>query len=75
MLKINGPSIQLPSFPLISGQLKLFSGDSGKDEKAELRTASIATDEEFDLNFFPLRESSEDTQARYPLLSNQHNLG
>ena len=38
MVKINGPSIQLPSFSLVSDQLKLFPNDQ---EKAEQRTASI----------------------------------
>ena len=40
MVKINGPSIQLPSFSLVSDQLKLFPNDQ---EKAEQRTASIGT--------------------------------
>merc|ERR1719510_1390858 len=46
MVKINGPSITLPSFSLISDQLTLFP--SSEDADAEQRTASIATDEQFD---------------------------
>ena len=68
MVKINGPSITLPSFSLISDQLKLFPSS----EEAEQRTASIATDEQFDLNFFPQKENMGDAQARFPLLGNQN---
>jgi len=68
MVKINGPSITLPSFSLISDQLKLFPSS----EEAEQRTASIATDEQFDLNFFPQKENMADAQARFPLLGNQN---
>merc|ERR1719429_757358 len=84
MVKINGPTIHLPSFPLISDQLKLFSSNSATMEDhdhddmdmAEQRTAAIITgDEDFNLNFFPMRESAQDVQARFPLLANQHDLG
>ena len=66
MVKINGPTIHLPSFPLISDQLKLFSSNSATMEDhdhddmdmAEQRTAAIITDDEdFNLNFFPMRNS------------------
>ena len=70
MVKINGPTIHLPSFSLNSEPLKLFSGNSatmehhdhGHDhddmDMAEQRTAAIITgDEDFNLNFFPMRNS------------------
>ena len=66
MVKINGPTIHLPSFPLISDQLKLFSSNSATMvdhdhddmDMAEQRTAAIITDDEdFNLNFFPMRNS------------------
>ena len=69
MVKINGPSITLPSFSLISDQLTLFPSS---EDAAEQRTASIATDEQFDLNFFPQKENMGDAQARFPLLGNQN---
>lgn len=45
---------------------------SSEDADAEQRTASIATDEQFDLNFFPQKENMGDAQARFPLLGNQN---
>jgi len=68
ILEINGPSIQLPSFPILSDKLKLFSAPT--EEKAEQRTAEA--DSAFDLTFFPQQQSKEN--AEFPLLSNQHDL-
>ena len=48
------------------------------DQKSTIKylfLSKTATNEEFDLNFFPLKEATEDTQARFPLLSNPNNLG
>ena len=63
MLKVNGPSLTLPSFPITS-QLTLFTD-------IEKRTGLLPEneDENFDLAFFPQRPEDEEEEEKFPLLA------
>lgn len=68
VIEVNGPSIKLPSFPIMSDQLTMYSSDL-----AESRTES--EEDEFNLNFFPQRPEDMESNNEFTLLVNEPKLG
>ncbi len=76
VIEVNGPSIKLPSFPIVSDALKLFSKDVAESRTASGNNADVNENngEEFDLKFFPQRAGDEKSEEKFTLLSNEPNL-
>ena len=60
VIEVNGPSIKLPSFPIVSSPIKLYSDiekrTGSADISADNRNQNEMTDDgDFDLKFFPQR--------------------
>ena len=55
VIEVNGPSIKLPSFPIMSDKLKLYSDIEKRTGSAAISADSSQNDPDFDLQFFPQR--------------------
>lgn len=69
VIEVNGPSIKLPSFPILSAPISMYSD-------IESRTDYGSQNADFDLEFFPQRMDGEDDKnTKFTLLVNEPKLG